>query len=876
MRSFVLTLFLRSTCSRWRAAFVCLASTLVGAAPAAGSVCPNDSCELSTRRPVDWCWVSTWPSQTLVAPPAEDLSDASELFCAGINATGPSFNEITRIQRCGPPLNLELNSAGGSWAGVTLSTRTRVTRADNGGVIFDGERPWGFASCGCNDSRSTNFVGIGTDLHCYCKKGLVWNSITRSCYPYRDRHRDKPDVCSSRSPGVGNPIRPLTGTKEQRVVLDDVAGMPLALTYRSAEQLPTDGPNQRFAFQAPPSFGPGWSSSAHRGLANPHPGYSGDTVHHARGDGSWTTFTRVSSALNTHGVDPDVNDRLLRNWDPWAAVMTFRLYDAGANAIDVYAFAGSRLVTEYADGRRIEYFYSTSSTPPSVAPAAGLLIEMRNERGRSLTFAYEASVTAGQVARIVSMTNHDSKTTTFSYDALGNLARITWPDGSYREYRYEQAGLPHALTGAIDERRIQVGAYGYDGDGRATLTQGAGGVQRFTVAAAVGSRWSVTETFDADLQLFWRDHWLVGQQGVVVTGPRQATASMASTDILGVARLTSQSQPAGAGCAPAASSQSYDANANVTIRDDFSGRRSCYAYDMGRNLETVRVEGLLAGDNCGPLLAANAPLPAGTRKISTSWHPDWRLQAATASPRLLTRWVYQGQPDPTANNAAASCGPAGSLVDGKPRAWLCKRIEQATTDADGTSGLSPTLDLTVQQRVWSWTYDATGNVLTATDPLGRQTQYTYRATTTSDYSVGDLATVRNPEGHLTRYHRHDRLGRVLEEEDANGVVTTHTYSARGQRLTTTAAGATSTFSYWPMGALRRATAPDGSYVEYGYDDAQRLAWAVDNLGNRLDYRYDDAGNREEDRVTDPGGALRQHVLRSFDALNRMQRLDGRP
>ena len=39
-------------------------------------------------------------------------------------------------------------------------------------------------------------------------------------------------------------------------------------------------------------------------------------------------------------------------------------------------------------------------------------------------------------------------------------------------------------------------------------------------------------------------------------------------------------------------SLTYDANANVSSRTDFNGQKSCYAYDLSRNLETKRVEGV--------------------------------------------------------------------------------------------------------------------------------------------------------------------------------------------------------------------------------------------------------------------------------------------
>lgn len=48
----------------------------------------------------------------------------------------------------------------------------------------------------------------------------------------------------------------------------------------------------------------------------------------------------------------------------------------------------------------------------------------------------------------------------------------------------------------------------------------------------------------------------------------------------------------GSGCGASASSLTYDANGNVATRKDFNGKLTSYSYDLTRNLETQRKEGL--------------------------------------------------------------------------------------------------------------------------------------------------------------------------------------------------------------------------------------------------------------------------------------------
>ena len=162
--------------------------------------------------------------------------------------------------------------------------------------------------------------------------------------------------------------------------------------------------------------------------------------------------------------------------------------------------------------------------------------------------------------------------------------------------------------------------------------------------------------------------------------------------------MSSQTQPAGSGCAATADSQSFDVVGNVTSRDDFNGTRACYGYDTTRNLRTVALEGLPGGSSgkaCPSNLSSYVPSPVDSahpeRKTTTAWHSDWDLKTQEAEPKKLTTWVYNGQPDPIAGGTA-SCAPStATLPDGKPIAVLCTRYEQATSDATGALGLSATV-----------------------------------------------------------------------------------------------------------------------------------------------------------------------------------------
>ena len=334
------------------------------------------------------------------------------------------------------------------------------------------------------------------------------------------------------------------------------------------------------------------------------------------------------------------------------------------------------------------------------------------------------------------------------------------------------------------------------------------------------------------------------------------------TTVVGNVLPTSQSQPAGSGCGPSSSAITYDTQANVSSRTDFNNHKICYAYDLSRNLETKRVEGLSSSAVCSTALSTP---PAGARIISTQWHPDWRLETWIAEPKKLTTITYNGQ--------GATCAPSTVLIDGKPPAVICSRTEQATTDETGASGFSATPTGTA--RTWRYTYTTYGRVLTATDPNNRTTSYSYHADDDPDLGKrGNVATITNAANHVTSITDYNPHGQPTRIVDTNGVVTVLTYDPR-MRLTSHTQGSEATvYRYDPRGLLEQATLPDGASLTYAHDAAHRLTAINDHKGNRIDYTLDAMGNRTAEQVKDPGGVLVQNVNRVIDALNRVERITG--
>jgi YD repeat-containing protein len=505
--------------------------------------------------------------------------------------------------------------------------------------------------------------------------------------------------------------------------------------------------------------------------------------------------------------------------------------------------------------------------------------------GRSHSFEM---ATFGQEAQQMKALRRITDPTGRSVEVLftnGNLTSVTWPAVAYsRGFAYDRADLPWALTGTTSEYGRRISSFGYDSLGNAISTEGAGAVSRYSMAYSQSPAIRVDEVDDG-LTLTRELSWQL-PIGAVVTNPLNQAIALGAARVNGMPALTERSQPAGSGCAASTSAQTYDTNGNIATSDDFNGNRTCYANDLTRNLETTRVEGLAAGAAC-TATASGAALPAVARKTSTQWHPDWSLRTRQSEPGRITTWVYNGQPDPYAAGALASCAPASAVLpDGKPIAVLCRQVEQATVDADGSQGFAAALQAAVPAREQKWTYNAFGQVLTHDGPRTdvaditvneyyADTSFTGADPNAVGHTLGDLKQTTSPAGHITRYTLYDKLGQVLQMQDPNGVATNYTYDARQRLTSTSTAGQTTVFEYWPTGLPKRTTQADLSWVQQDYDDAHRLVRVSDSLGNSISYTLDNMGNRTAEEVRDPSNSLRRVLSRSIDALGRVQQVTGR-
>ncbi|GKS87502.1 DUF6531 domain-containing protein [Acidovorax sp. SUPP1855] len=503
-----------------------------------------------------------------------------------------------------------------------------------------------------------------------------------------------------------------------------------------------------------------------------------------------------------------------------------------------------------ADGRvGLSYTYSESNDPSSYSGLSGLLAQVTYRFGRALKFSYDTS------NQLASMVDPASQTYRYEYCGPHRLSKVVFPDGASKTYHYEFAAqngcaAPYGdnlLTGITDEAGHRYATYRYLCDGRASSSEHAGGVHRYSFSYYTSTPSETTVTDPLGTQ---RRHGFekIGEK----YWPSQVT-------------IASPVDPA------IASSQAFwrDAKGRVLQRSD-SGNFTCFEYDQARGLQTSKTQGLPPGLACSTLASGQYGFPEAARRTSYQWHPVWTLPTRVAEPRKLTTYVYHGQPDPLAGGAVLRCAPASALLpDGSPIAALCKKVEQETADANGGSGFAAQLVAGGVSRTWNWTYNDAGQVLSEADPVGSVTRYAYHAATTGDATEGDLMSVTGPSGQVTRYTRYDRHGNVVEQIDPTGSVTVYARDVRQRVTRITQDGLAVAMTYQPTGLLQSIAQPSGYAVSYQYDDAQRLTGWSDNRGYAGSYTLDGMGNRINEQVQDSAGNIVHTLSRTINAVNRV-------
>ncbi|GKQ33691.1 LamG-like jellyroll fold domain-containing protein [Streptomyces sp. A012304] len=431
----------------------------------------------------------------------------------------------------------------------------------------------------------------------------------------------------------------------------------------------------------------------------------------------------------------------------------------------------------------------------------------------------------------------DAGTTVWTYDSEGNQTSVTTPGGRTTSYLYDQMGNIAQITAPDGSKTHAV----YDPDGEQTSATDATGAQAQATYDYLGRQVTATtlERYPSTKTLTTRTSY------AVTTGnPYGAHASSVTT-------------PGGV-----TTSYGYDRAGELTSVTDGAGNTTRYTYDFqGNQQKTILADNTWTQtdyDADGDPVATRGYDANNTQLWSTSQSYDGvgNLVAATDARGHTSRFTYDAagtitqeiQPVDASTSITTSFGydAAGNrtrFTDGRGNSWRYaytpwgqqEKIIEPTTDQHTSAADSTT----------TFSYDADGQMTTATLPGGVTTTMTYDALgrlTSMSGTGAEAATAR-------RGFTYDADGRVLSADTDEAGVTgavdhqdaTHdafTYDDRGDLLTTSGSAGTSSFAYDDDGAVTSRTDAAGT-TTYGYDTAGRLASLQDPAtGTRLTYTYD--------------------------------------
>jgi len=251
--------------------------------------------------------------------------------------------------------------------------------------------------------------------------------------------------------------------------------------------------------------------------------------------------------------------------------------------------------------------------------------------------------------------------------------------------------------------------------------------------------------------------------------------------------------------------------------------------------------------------------------------------------------------------------PDGSSVSYKYEHRYNRRVEEIDENEvitryayDDSGNLTRKLEAagTEYERITEYTYDGDGNLLTNSRLADANTAEALTLLAYDD--LGNLTSITDPEGGITRFTSHDAMGNVLSKIDARGKLWKYEYDAAGNlrkvidplgygpeffydemgkktkeidannnekfydyneknNLTrvTDDLGNSTRFEYDPDGKLLRQVDAEGKTINYEYDPDGRLVKTIDGNGNQIDMEYADAGGSGCSSCAAAGGASNQ-------------------
>lgn len=348
---------------------------------------------------------------------------------------------------------------------------------------------------------------------------------------------------------VGNPIHLGTGNKF-RAELDYQSGGsdPFTFTRYYNSHLPDE------------ELG-GWRHTYSRSVEVNASKYGENMVVLHRPEGQQLAFYNSSSVwVPTWKTD----DTLTKDATGWR-------YTQSDGVVEAYDETGRLTGIEKPNGNHITLSYLN-----------GELSSITDGFGRTIQFQY-------QDGRMVSVTDPAGGSIQYQYNSAGKLAEVIYQDNTSRSYLYDDPNAPGLLSGLVDENGNRFATWGYDTQGRAVLSEHAGGAEKTQVSYNADGSVSVTNALGHVQRYTYSRHNGMLKPDVVEGAPCTGFVGGKETYV-------------------------YDSKGLVSSITDRAGQKRTFTHN-DRGLETTQI------DQTGVRLRPTGFLPSRSRQKSQN-QPD--------------------------------------------------------------------------------------------------------------------------------------------------------------------------------------------------------------------------------------------------------------
>ena len=420
---------------------------------------------------------------------------------------------------------------------------------------------------------------------------------------------------------------------------------------------------------------------------------------------------------------------------------------------------------------------------------AGNLLTVTDEAGVTKRYTYD------KVGNVLTYTDGAGRVTTYEYDKNYNLIKTTDPAGAVTIYEYDASGRVVKETDALGNSQT----FAYDKNGRIiSVTDKNGNVTGYTLDA----NGNIICQTDALGHPSYFEYDSMNRLVKMTLYAGEETGADGETVLTG----------------EQVTLYTYDHRGLVTTEINALGDGKYYVYDeLGNLISTTDEDGYVTSHTYDALSRLATTDYNGTKQASFLYNGTDELVE-------MTDW-----------NGITTI-----------KRDLLNRIEEVKDHNGYVTGytwdLSDNLtSITYPQNkgTATFTYDAAGNQLTATDQNGETYEFTYD-------DAGNMTGKRYPNGEMERY-QYDALHQLIrmDEYDLNGkqkTYTAYTYDAAGNRISDcNRVPTTPTKNYEYTGNLGTW---GGEWNTYTYDALNRLVKEYENdTALTILYAYDSLGNK---------------------------------